>query len=77
MEFHQDEKVSYCSFERLFLHVHLILSCCGRQPTGYPFRPFDNFSFLCVLCVGGWGAHPRGPAKHLLGPASANQTSDV
>lgn len=35
---------------------------------------------LCVfvhVCVGGWRAHSRGVAEHLLGSSPANQTSDV
>lgn len=33
--------------------------------------------FCVSLCAGGWGAHPRGSAEHLLGSTPTNQTSDV
>lgn len=29
------------------------------------------------VCVGGWRAHPRGAAEHLLGSSPTNQTSDA
>lgn len=72
---------SQWSCERLFLHVHLILSCCGERPAGNPLRPrlliLIVLSVCVFVCVGRWRAHPRGAAEHLLGSTPTNQASDA